>query len=69
MDAKEEQKGEAKTKNPLKRSQGIDEKFGEGIDFYVEQMKNQQAGLTSNADFKKRKFQAFLAAHTASTYQ
>ena len=58
------------TKNPLKRDlhktlEPIQERFGGGIDMYVEQMKSQQVGLSTNADFKKRKWRAILDAHSA----
>ena len=45
----------------------IAEKFGSGVDLYVEEMKTHGAGLSTNADFKKRRYRAIMEAHSGSS--
>lgn len=53
-------------KIPRKQNTAISEKFGTGVDLYVEEMKTHGAGLSTNADYKKRRYRAILEAQTGS---
>jgi len=61
---KGEQKGSKLAQGTL---ESIGEKFGSGIDLYVEEMKTHEAGLSTNADFKKQRYKAIIEA-THFTY-
>lgn len=64
MQPKNDQQG---TKPGQVTLDSIGEKFGSGVDLYVEEMKTHEAGLSTNADFKKQRYKAIIEA-THSSY-
>eukprot|EP00826_Nyctotherus_ovalis_P054924 TRINITY_DN7249_c0_g1_i1.p1 TRINITY_DN7249_c0_g1~~TRINITY_DN7249_c0_g1_i1.p1 ORF type:complete len:307 (+),score=124.24 TRINITY_DN7249_c0_g1_i1:134-1054(+) len=59
MSLQKNEKGNKLGQGGLER---IGEKFGSGVDLYVEEMKTHEAGLSTNADFKKQRYKAILEA-------